>query len=77
MVTYLPPVVAAVAGVVLLNEHLSWYQPVGGVIVLLGVGVSQGLVGLVTRRARRRRTRTTVDPTNPAVAVATTTSPKT
>jgi drug/metabolite transporter (DMT)-like permease len=47
MVTYLPPVVAAVAGVSLLGEHLSWNQPVGGVIVLLGVGVAQGVL---TRR---------------------------
>jgi drug/metabolite transporter (DMT)-like permease len=50
MVTYLPPVVAAVAGVTLLHERLSWNQPLGGLIVLLGVGVSQGLF---LARARR------------------------
>jgi drug/metabolite transporter (DMT)-like permease len=56
MVTYLPPVVAAVAGVVLLGEHLSWNQPVGGVIVLAGVGVAQGLASrLATRAAVRRK----------------------
>lgn len=43
MVTYLPPFVGAVAGVVVLHEHLTWNQPVGGIIVLCGVGVSQGL----------------------------------
>ena len=47
MVTYVPPLVAALAGVALLHEHLTWNQPVGGVIVLLGVAASQGLL---TRR---------------------------
>jgi hypothetical protein len=28
-----------------LHEHLTWYQPVGGLVVLLGVAVSQGLLG--------------------------------
>ncbi|MEV0129119.1 DMT family transporter [Dactylosporangium sp. NPDC050688] len=43
MVTYLPPFVGAIAGVVVLHEHLTWNQPVGGIIVLCGVGISQGL----------------------------------
>jgi drug/metabolite transporter (DMT)-like permease len=50
MVTYLPPVVAAVAGVALLGEHLSWNQPVGGLIVLAGVGVAHGLATRLTVR---------------------------
>jgi drug/metabolite transporter (DMT)-like permease len=59
MVTYLPPVVAAVAGVAVLGEHLSWNQPVGGLIVLAGVGVAQGLATrlptrLTTRSGARR-----------------------
>ena len=54
MVTYLPPVVAAIAGVTLLHEHLSWNQPIGGVIVLLGVGVSQGLFFAHVRRGADR-----------------------
>lgn len=45
MVTYVIPVVATVVGVVGLDEHVSWYQPVGGLIVLAGVAVSQGLLG--------------------------------
>jgi drug/metabolite transporter (DMT)-like permease len=44
MVTYLMPVFAIVAGVALLHEHLTWYQPVGALIVLTGVAVSQGLL---------------------------------
>jgi len=43
-VTYVVPVFAAIAGVVVLGEHLAWNQPVGGLIVLAGVAVSQGLV---------------------------------
>ncbi|HEU4948957.1 MAG TPA: DMT family transporter [Kribbella sp.] len=49
MVTYLMPIFAIVVGVLLLDEHLTWYQPVGGLIVLTGVAVSQGIL-------RRRRT---------------------
>ena len=43
MVTYLMPVFSIVVGVIVLHEHITWYQPVGGLIVLLGVAVSQGL----------------------------------
>lgn len=43
MVTYLIPVFAIAVGIVVLDEHLTWYQPVGAVIVLTGVAVSQGL----------------------------------
>lgn len=49
-VTYLMPVVATVVGLLILHEHLQWNQPVGAVIVLAGVAVSQGL--LLRRRAR-------------------------
>lgn len=41
-VTYLTPVVAVVAGVVVLAERVTWYEPVGGAIVLLGAAVGQG-----------------------------------
>jgi drug/metabolite transporter (DMT)-like permease len=41
-VTYVTPLVAVAAGFLLLGEPLSWHQPVGGAIVLLGVAVSQG-----------------------------------
>ncbi|GLH97705.1 transporter [Phytohabitans aurantiacus] len=43
-VTYLIPIVATVIGVVALGEGVSWYQPVGALIVLLGVAVSQGVL---------------------------------
>ena len=35
------PIFAAVVGVIVLNEEILWYQPVGAAIVLLGVAISQ------------------------------------
>ena len=43
-VTYLVPVFATIAGVAFLSERLSWNEPVGGLLVLLGVAASQGLL---------------------------------
>lgn len=43
-VTYLIPIAATIIGVLALDERLSWYQPVGAAIVLVGVAVSQGLL---------------------------------
>jgi len=49
-VTYLTPLVAILVGVAFLGEHLSWNEPLGGLIVILGVAVSQGrLRGLAGR----------------------------
>lgn len=42
-VTYLMPVVATVVGVTVLGEQLRWYQPVGAIVILTGVAVSQGV----------------------------------
>nr|MDT0659986.1 DMT family transporter [Micromonospora sp. DSM 115978] len=42
MVTYLVPIVAVLIGVVALDERLTWYQPIGALVVLLGVAISQG-----------------------------------
>ncbi|WP_233579437.1 DMT family transporter [Verrucosispora sp. FIM060022] len=53
MVTYLIPVFAIVIGALVLDERLTWHQPVGALIVLLGVAVSQGLIG--RRRAGTAR----------------------
>ena len=41
-VTYITPLFAVIAGVLLLAEPLTWHEPVGGVIVLLGVAIAQG-----------------------------------
>ena len=48
-VTYLTPLVAVVVGAGVLGEHVTWNQPAGGVLVVLGAAVAQGLV---TRRRR-------------------------
>lgn len=46
-VTYLVPVVSTVLGVVVLQERLTWNQPLGAVLILLGAA-------LVQRRFARR-----------------------
>ena len=43
-VTYITPIIAVVLGVALLNEQLHWYEPVGGIIVILGAAISQGSI---------------------------------
>ena len=40
-VTYLTPVVAVTVGVIFLNEKVTWYEPVGALIVLLGAAIAQ------------------------------------
>lgn len=43
-VTYSIPVVSTLAGVVLLKEKLHWYEPVGAIVVLVGIAVVQELI---------------------------------
>jgi drug/metabolite transporter (DMT)-like permease len=43
MVTYLIPVFATAIGVLVLGESLTWFEPVGAAIVLLGVAIAQGI----------------------------------
>jgi drug/metabolite transporter (DMT)-like permease len=49
-VTYLMPVVSTLVGVLILGEHLLWNQPVGALIVIAGVAVSQGILTRLRRR---------------------------
>jgi drug/metabolite transporter (DMT)-like permease len=42
-VTLLAPLVAVTLGVLVLGEKLSWYEPVGGFIILFGGAIAQGL----------------------------------
>jgi drug/metabolite transporter (DMT)-like permease len=51
-VTYVIPLVAVAAGVVFLGESFAWHEPVGGLVVLLGVAVGSGRVPLPRRRGR-------------------------
>ena len=41
-VTYLTPVVAVFVGWIFLGEHITWHEPVGGAVVILGAAISQG-----------------------------------
>jgi drug/metabolite transporter (DMT)-like permease len=50
-VTYLTPLVGVVLGVVLLRETVTWNQPAGALVVVLGIAISQDLLG---RRASGR-----------------------
>jgi drug/metabolite transporter (DMT)-like permease len=44
MVTYIVPLFAVAIGMIVLDEGLAWYQPVGALVVLIGVAVSQGVL---------------------------------
>lgn len=40
-VTYITPVVAVIAGVLFLGESVTWYEPIGGLVVLFGAALAQ------------------------------------
>jgi len=40
-VTYLTPVVAVIVGIIFLNEGVTWNEPVGALVVLLGAAIAQ------------------------------------
>ena len=50
-VTYLTPLVAVIVGTVFLSEPITWHEPAGAAVVLLGVAVSQGRLPIRRRRA--------------------------
>ncbi len=50
-VTYVTPVVGVALGILVLHESLSWNEPVGAVVVLLGILLTQQRVRVLTRRA--------------------------
>ena len=52
MVTYLTPIWAVIVGSAFLGESLVWNEPVGAVIVILGVAIAQGRLRPVTSRIR-------------------------
>jgi drug/metabolite transporter (DMT)-like permease len=43
-VTLLAPVVALTLGVVVLGEKLHWFEPIGGLIIMMGAAIAQGLL---------------------------------
>jgi drug/metabolite transporter (DMT)-like permease len=52
-VTYLTPVVAVIVGILFLGESVSWYEPVGAVVVLLGAAIAQERISLGKRKSNR------------------------
>ena len=45
-VTYVITLVAVVSGAVVLGEDISWNEPIGGALVVLGAATAQGLIRL-------------------------------
>jgi drug/metabolite transporter (DMT)-like permease len=43
------PVVAVIVGILFLGEGITWYEPVGGLIVLLGAAIGQQRIKLPSR----------------------------
>ena len=49
-VTFVTPLVAVIAGIIFLGEKITWYEPVGGLIVLLGAAIAQERIKLKVNR---------------------------
>ena len=49
---YLTPLITVAAGALVLGETLTWYEPVGGVVVLLGAALAQGILPPGRHRGR-------------------------
>jgi len=45
-VTYLTPVVAVIVGILFLGEKVTWNEPVGALVVLLGAAIAQNRIRL-------------------------------
>ena len=52
-VTYVIPVVSTALGIAVLGETLTWNQPLGAIVVIAGVLISQGR-GMARQRALGR-----------------------
>ena len=56
-VTYVIPLFSTAAGVLFLGEPIGWNEPIGGLVVILGVAVAQGRGRLGSLRVRSAATR--------------------
>ncbi len=45
-VTYLTPVVAVIVGIIFLGERITWNEPVGALVVLIGAAIAQERIRL-------------------------------
>ena len=52
-VTYLTPLVAVIVGIIFLNEQVTWHEPIGALIVLLGAAIAQERIKLRKSKADR------------------------
>jgi drug/metabolite transporter (DMT)-like permease len=53
-VTYVIPIVSTALGAAVLGEQLYWNQPVGAVVLLLGIAISQGRLQQIVTPPRAR-----------------------
>jgi len=51
-VTYVTPLVGVALGFILLGERFSWHEPIGALLVLLGILLAQGRLRMPRRRVR-------------------------
>lgn len=49
-VTYLTPVVAVIVGIIFLGENITWNEPVGALVVLVGAAIAQERLKLAKQR---------------------------
>lgn len=49
-VTYLTPVVAVIVGIIFLGEKITWNEPVGALVVLVGAAIAQERINIAKQR---------------------------
>ncbi|MEO0011507.1 MAG: hypothetical protein RIQ39_1096 [Actinomycetota bacterium] len=49
-VTYLTPVVAVIVGIIFLGEHITWNEPLGALVVLVGAAIAQERINISRQR---------------------------
>lgn len=60
-VTYITPVVGVALGILVLGEHITWNEPVGALVVFLGILLAQNRLRLRRPADRMSEARTTVE----------------
>ncbi len=51
-VTYLTPLVGVTLGVIILSESVGWNEPLGALVVIVGIALSQGRLGMLRQKSR-------------------------
>jgi drug/metabolite transporter (DMT)-like permease len=49
-VTYLTPVVAVIVGIIFLGEQITWNEPLGALVVLVGAAIAQERINISKQR---------------------------